>query len=81
MEFDDASKLIASSNPDPIPEPAPELTNEVVVKYLWSAAYSDLRFNFFERFVIYSAAKILGMSHAEITSIKNEVKAEAADIQ
>ncbi|WP_283788094.1 hypothetical protein QNI23_003065 [Bermanella sp. WJH001] len=81
MEFDDATQLIASSNPEPQPEPTPELTNEVVVKYLWSAAYNDQRFNFFERFVIYSAAKILGMSHADISRIKNEVKAEAADIQ
>ena len=81
MEFDDASQLIASSNPDPQPEPTPELTNEVVVKYLWSAAYSDQRFNLFERFVIYSAAKILGMPHTEITRIKNEVKSEAIDIK
>ncbi|MFY0699667.1 MAG: hypothetical protein JXR04_02530 [Bermanella sp.] len=81
MSFDDASQLVAASNPEPQPEPAPELTNEVVVKYLWSAAYDDQRFNFFERFVIYNTAKILGMSRDEIIRIKHEVKDEFVEVQ
>ena len=79
MNFSDASQLQAASNPDPEPqpEPKPELTKESVIKFLWTAAYDDQRFNFFERFIIHSSAKILGMNRTESNVLKNEVKEEA----
>lgn len=77
MEFSDDSQLVAASNPEPQPEPEPELTKEVVIHYLWTAAYDDQRFNFFERFIIHSAAKMLGMSRADSNLLKNAVIEES----
>jgi len=79
MNFTDDSQLIATSDPkpQPEPEPEPELTDEIVVKYLWQAAYSDGRFSFFERLVVYHAARLLGLSMAEIKALKEEVIAES----
>lgn len=79
MNFSDDSNLIAASDPEPQPEPEPEpeLTGEVVVKYLWQEAYSDGRFSFFERFIIFHAARILGVSVDDIRALKQEVVDES----